>query len=1039
MALLGVYGVVHVNQIGLPEFIKSPLIDELRERGLEMEFSRMRVRFGRGIVAEHVNVGRSREEAGEQVYADQLQIKLDWSRVLRLKPEIAAVTVHGGKLVIPLAETNGLVAKFAVDDIEGRLRFVSRELWELEELRGSSLGGAFQAAGSVTNAGLLRRKSQPKSPSSGAWRHVLLKIVRETDRMQFAKPPVLGLAFHADLADPLHSTAEIQLTAAGAITRYGTLDDLRLTGELNLPPDTDGRFSGTFRLTSSRVAVRDISLADLKTDITIAQSSGNTLPDRADWRAEVSSLRAGEHFIKAAVVEGSTLLTNRSPAFASSWNPFSEKPTDVNGSWFVSSMNARVSGVEIAGVGSLPAGEIALKADHSKNSWSGASVRLSLPGLVSQWVRSDGLSFDVDAVPVPKTGGDSPGDGPWKWLRPFSFSANIAATNVVHPKLSVDRAEFRLDWTNGVARFVPIEASLLGGRFAGSARLDVDSRTLYATADSTIDAMGIRPLLTPPGQTWMGQFGWLSNQPPHVVAELGVVLPSWTNAAPDWRGEVAPTVTIAGSVTGTNFTFRGIPGDSAAGGFTYTNRVWRVPGMTAIRPEGAFTFSYEGDEITKDYHFHVRSSVDPMIAMPLITEEKVRRTVGEFQLGGTTAVEGDVWGRWKFPELTSFQATAAITNVTFRGEHLDLAAARIGYTNRFLSVGDAILRDGAQMADVKGFAYDANLGVISFTNALSTFEPDRVTRTIGPKVHKTMEPYDFAEPPTVKINGVIGVKGDATLNNIRFDAETKGAFRWNKLRAKVLSASVISRGNLLVVSNIDAGFYGGRLLGDLEFDLLPDAADKFRINTEVRDADIGALVTDLSGRTNKLEGFLSGRVRIQDGEPNKPKTWKGFGNAKLRNGYLWDFALFGAFSTVLDGISPGLGKTRFTEGTTTFNIADGLVTTRDLEMKASSMSLNYVGSVGFDRHIDMVVQGSMFREVPIVGPVFSLALSPFEKLFAYRLTGSIEKPETAPAHVPSFLLFPFRPIGTIRDMLPESKHPAPATNSVPVKPEPLPK
>ena len=91
-------------------------------------------------------------------------------------------------------------------------------------------------------------------------------------------------------------------------------------------------------------------------------------------------------------------------------------------------------------------------------------------------------------------------------------------------------------------------------------------------------------MLTPAGQRWLGQFSWPTNQAPRIQAELGLVLPPWTERNPDWRGTVLPTVTIAGSATGGAFGFRGITGDSAQGRFTYTNRVWRIPEMTVVRP-----------------------------------------------------------------------------------------------------------------------------------------------------------------------------------------------------------------------------------------------------------------------------------------------------------------------------------------------------------------------------------------------------------------------------------------------------------------------
>ena len=102
------YAFLHVNQIGLPDLVKGPLLDQLRERGAELEFSRMRLRLGRGIVVEHVNLSRARGSAGEQVFADQLQLKLRWSDLLEFHvPAITAVTISGGKLAIPVVVDAG--------------------------------------------------------------------------------------------------------------------------------------------------------------------------------------------------------------------------------------------------------------------------------------------------------------------------------------------------------------------------------------------------------------------------------------------------------------------------------------------------------------------------------------------------------------------------------------------------------------------------------------------------------------------------------------------------------------------------------------------------------------------------------------------------------------------------------------------------------------------------------------------------------------------------------------------------------------------
>ena len=55
LAVLCVF--VWFNQIGLPEFLKKPLVEKLHARGIQLEFSRLRLSLVRGLVAENVKIG----------------------------------------------------------------------------------------------------------------------------------------------------------------------------------------------------------------------------------------------------------------------------------------------------------------------------------------------------------------------------------------------------------------------------------------------------------------------------------------------------------------------------------------------------------------------------------------------------------------------------------------------------------------------------------------------------------------------------------------------------------------------------------------------------------------------------------------------------------------------------------------------------------------------------------------------------------------------------------------------------------------------
>src|SRR5881394_2211785 len=75
LALLG--ALIYVNQIGLPPFIKRPLLEKLRARGIDLQFTRLRLRWYEGIVAEEVRFGRAGESFGPQLTLQEAQLQLN--------------------------------------------------------------------------------------------------------------------------------------------------------------------------------------------------------------------------------------------------------------------------------------------------------------------------------------------------------------------------------------------------------------------------------------------------------------------------------------------------------------------------------------------------------------------------------------------------------------------------------------------------------------------------------------------------------------------------------------------------------------------------------------------------------------------------------------------------------------------------------------------------------------------------------------------------------------------------------------------------
>lgn len=1009
VAALTLYAFVHVNQIGLPGFAKRPLLEQLRERGVELDFSRMRVRLGRGIVIEQVNLSRAREPAGEQVFAEQLQLKLKWADLLRLEPPtITTVLVRGGQVTVPVAgETNTAAFRFAVQNIQARLRFVSPELWALEQFEGTCHGGTFKATGSLTNASRLRRKSEPK-PASDRWQPHLLRLGRTLNRLTFGQPPELTLAFQADLRDPGRSTAELHFHAAAARVDEVRLGEVNLAVALNQPPATNGLMALALRLDArqARTPWADVEALRLTTDFDLAAT--NPLPSRLSWKLDLSAPKT--RWAQAGTVR----------IAATSWATNPAQPGE-----FVTKLSLAGTGVatEWATTSNLL---VSAAANHrlvfpvtnwfpSRLGWTSR-----LDQVHTRWSDAGALSVIGEVRPVATTEESIAGLPPiLAALRRWRLAADLAVTNLASPNLELTAAATHLDWAGDRLALAGLRAHLYGGAAEADATVNVSTRQLEASAATAFDLHRLAPLLGPAAQKWLAQYGWSPRQPVALEATAGTVLPDWTHAAPDWAAELLAPLRLAGLARVTNFSYRGVAGSSALVPFSHTNRVWTIRNAQVTRPEGRLDFDLTEWSVRRDYHFHIRSTLDPQAAVPLLSPEAAR-AFANVQFTLPPRLEGDIWGRWHEPERTGVRASLAATNLTVRGEAAaEFRAAEVTYTNRWLQVRDADIRQGTNAAHVEALGFDLAGDRLFFTNAVSTLDPGSVTRAVGPKTALALEPYVFATPPHVILNGIIPTRGNVEDANVSFETQA-GGVRWWKLAASRLNTTVWWRGQTVSLTNLDADFHGGRLTGNVFVDLAEMNETRFRFDSAFTDVQLRSLLADVVPRTNRIEGLVSGHLIVDEAHSRTNGPWLGRGEARLRDGFLWDLPLFGGLSAALDRIVPGIGQTRFNSGSSTFTITNRLIRTQDLEFRSSTMRLASSGSVDFDTHLDATMRAEVLRDVPLLGPVVSLALSPFAKLFQFDVRGTLEKPVTELRYVPELLLAPLRPFETIRSLFPDA-------------------
>ena len=848
LVLILIFALVWLNRIGLPDFVKQPLIEKLRAHGVDLEFASLRLSLWRGLVADDVHIGRTEEGESPTLLLRQVQLRLNYPALLHRRIQIDGLVLRQGKFAWPLSPTNTLV----LDQVGFDLRFQTNDTWSLDNFQAGFAGAKLALSGDIAHASAVRNWEifHGQTTNTTTWRLRCEQFADTLRQIHFAGSPQLNLTINGDARDLRSFRIHLIVNGAGVDTPWGRAAAIQLTARL---------------MTFNGAPTNAVPAWGWWT---------NLQPYRIEWTAEVEDLESDQ--------------------------------------------------------------------------------------LTAQAIRCDGF-----------------------WRAP-----ELAVTN--------------------------LSAELGGGGLDASARLNVNTRAFTFTNASQFDPHAIESLLTEKTRSWLAQFSW--TQPPVLQAGGSLILPSWTNAHPDWRGEVQPSIQLSGEFAATNAGFHDIAIDSAQGDFSYSQLVWRLPRLVVTRPEGALTLTDVENDATKNYYWHVQGALDPSALQPLLADNEVERISEVFTFNQPLSLDAEVWGRLYDNDSIGATGQLALTNFTVRGETVSSVASDFLYTNRCIEFFQPRLQTDGQKMMADGVTVDFNSWRIYFTNGFSTADPRSVARAISTKAGEVMDPYRFAVPCPARVNGYAPLRGVEDAD-ISFEGQDGVPFEWLKLKTSRLTGKIHWLGETLILTNMTAAAYGGDADGHAHFDFHPRTGTDFEFVANVRNADLHLLATDLMSPTNHLEGVLSGRFVMTSANSGNWRSWNGYGQANLHDGLIWDVPIFGILSPVLNTIMPGLGSSRATDATVPFGMTNGVIFSDNLEIRSTMMRLQYAGTVDLQSQVSAHVDAQLLRDTWVVGPLLSTALWPVSKLFEYKITGTLQQPQMEPVYIPKVFFMPLHPIRSLEEML----------------------
>jgi hypothetical protein len=221
------------NRVGLPGVVKSRLVATLSERGVKLEFSKLRLSFIRGFVVENVRAGETDAPNGAMLTAGQVQLKLNYSALLHRCCQLDGLVLRNGKFILPLSTNDALT----LTNLQTELRFQTNDNWSLDHFRANFAGTQITINGELAHAPEARNWKM--FAGSGGDRGATLNSLKEFSdtlkRIHFVGTPLLLLKISGDARDVSSITVRLNAAAPGVRTPWFTADKLALNAIATAP------------------------------------------------------------------------------------------------------------------------------------------------------------------------------------------------------------------------------------------------------------------------------------------------------------------------------------------------------------------------------------------------------------------------------------------------------------------------------------------------------------------------------------------------------------------------------------------------------------------------------------------------------------------------------------------------------------------------------------------------------------------------------------------------------------------------------------
>ncbi len=305
LILAAVCALVWLERKGVPDFAKQPIIQALRQQGIELQFTRLRLSFyRRGFVADNVRVGGETPDT-PSLSVQQVQLQLDYDALLHRKFQLNGLVLRQGKLVFPVLVSNGPPVVLIIDGIQTELRFETNDTWSLDNFQADFAGARFLLAGTLAHPEAVPNwkvfQNRPAVANTGQVQ--LQKIARALSQIHFNHLSQLQLHVNGDANNVSSISIHLGVSAPDVTTPWGSATNVVLVVHTVGPVQDPGDVSAPPRQVDWAVRLSQLASDPLSAD-SISGTGFWRSPTELGWSARVTRLKTKKLSVDFAAGSG---------------------------------------------------------------------------------------------------------------------------------------------------------------------------------------------------------------------------------------------------------------------------------------------------------------------------------------------------------------------------------------------------------------------------------------------------------------------------------------------------------------------------------------------------------------------------------------------------------------------------------------------------------------------------------------------------------------------------------------------------------------